>query len=102
MAEPDPCRQPAGLVRPVVDPALCEAKGDCAAVCPYDVFRIERIASDVFAGLPWLSKAKVFVHGMRTATTPNADACRACGLCVQACPERAIRLVGSARADGVA
>ncbi|MBU2655836.1 MULTISPECIES: 4Fe-4S binding protein [Acetobacteraceae] len=27
------------------------------------------------------------------AYTPHADQCRACGLCVKACPERAIQLV---------
>lgn len=30
--------------------------------------------------------------GMKVACTPDADACRACGLCVQACPEHAIEL----------
>jgi ferredoxin len=31
---------------------------------------------------------------MVTAYTPNADDCRACGLCVVACPEQAIMLTG--------
>jgi len=43
-----------------------------------------------------LNKLKLRVHGMHVAYTPNADACRACGLCVTACPERAITLVRSA------
>jgi ferredoxin len=30
--------------------------------------------------------------GMKAACTPDANACRACGLCVQACPEHAIKL----------
>jgi 4Fe-4S ferredoxin len=30
------------------------------------------------------------------AYTPNAEACRACGLCVVSCPEHAISLVGPA------
>jgi 4Fe-4S ferredoxin len=35
---------------------------------------------------------KLRVHGMKMAYTPNADACRSCGLCVAACPEHAITL----------
>jgi len=92
-ALPDACRQPAGRLRPVVDPAKCEAKAACEAVCPVDVFAIERIAPATFRGLPAISKLKVFVHGMKTAVTPNADACLGCALCVAACPETAIRLV---------
>jgi ferredoxin len=36
---------------------------------------------------------KLWVHGKQTAYTTRADACRACGLCVVACPEKAITLV---------
>ena len=37
---------------------------------------------------------KTSAHERKTAATPRADACRACGLCVKMCPERAIRLIG--------
>jgi ferredoxin len=43
-----------------------------------------------------LNKLKLRVHGMQVAYTPNADACRACGLCVTACPEQAITLARAA------
>jgi ferredoxin len=33
------------------------------------------------------------LHGWKQAFAVNADACRACGLCVEACPEKAIRLM---------
>jgi NAD-dependent dihydropyrimidine dehydrogenase PreA subunit len=56
---PDTCSQPAGKLRPVVDPAKCEAKADCVAVCPVAVFRVERIRPEVFRRLPATAKLKV-------------------------------------------
>ena len=99
MAEalPDSCNKPAGQLRPVVDPAKCEAKTTCVTACPVDVFEVSRIRPEVFRSLPVVSKLKVWVHGMKTATTPGADACLGCGLCVTACPETAIRLLSSER-----
>lgn len=91
-AEPPPCKADPGAFKPVVDPTRCEGKGDCAVVCPYDVFEIGRMPDAAFAALPTLAKFKVWAHGRQTAMTPNVDACRACGSCVSACPEHAIKL----------
>ena len=99
-ALPESCSKPAGQLRPVVDPAKCEAKTSCVAVCPVDVFEVSRIRPEVFRSLPIGSKLKVWVHGMKTATTLRADACLGCGLCVTACPETAIRLLSSERLSG--
>lgn len=88
------CKAPSGQYRPQVDVRRCEGKGDCVAVCPYDVFRVGALTEEAFASLPLLGKLKSWAHGKKTAHTPNLDACRACGLCVVACPERAITLVG--------
>jgi NAD-dependent dihydropyrimidine dehydrogenase PreA subunit len=87
------CKQPAGKLKPVVDFSRCEAKGPCAEVCPYDVFEIRTIEPADYAKLGFLAKLKNRAHGGRVSYTPHADQCRACGLCVKACPEHAIKLL---------
>lgn len=87
------CHAPAGTFAPVIDHARCEAKSDCVIVCPNDVFEIRRIEDGDFATLRPIARLRVVAHKRRTAYTPNAEACRACGLCVVACPEGAITLV---------
>lgn len=87
------CHATPGTWRPVVALGRCEGKGACEAVCPYDVFSVERIHDEDFAALGFFARLKVRAHGMKSAYTPNASACRACGLCVVACPEGAISLV---------
>jgi len=89
------CKQPPGVIVPLVDLRRCEGKGDCAGVCPEDVFRVQRIADTDYRQLGTLHKLKLRVHGMQVAYTPNAADCRACGLCVAACPEQAITLARS-------
>ncbi|MBU9610621.1 ferredoxin family protein [Burkholderia multivorans] len=84
-----------GVFKPVVDARRCEGKGDCVAVCPYDVFVVGRLPDVEFASMPLLVRLKLWAHGRKTAFTPNADACRACGACVTACPEHAITLARS-------
>ena len=89
------CKQAPGVIVPAVNLKRCEGKGDCLVVCPEDVFEIRRIDDADYQSLGLLNKFKLRVHGMHVAYTPNADACRACGLCVTACPEHAITLVRS-------
>ncbi|HEX7643382.1 MAG TPA: 4Fe-4S dicluster domain-containing protein [Burkholderiaceae bacterium] len=86
------CKQEPGAFAPVVKLARCEGKGDCLRVCPENVFEVRRIDDADFRNFGLLQKLKLYVHGMQVAYTPNADACRACGLCVAACPEHAITL----------
>jgi NAD-dependent dihydropyrimidine dehydrogenase PreA subunit len=86
------CKQEPEVYLPKIDRSRCEGKRDCVDVCPYDVFEVRRIDDSDFAALSFLGKLKSRVHGKLTAYTPKATDCRACGLCVSACPEKAIRL----------
>lgn len=86
------CSAPPGAYQPVIDHARCEGKRDCIEVCPNDVCEVRRIDDDDFLALGRMSRMMVAAHRMVTAYTPNADQCRACGLCVLPCPEKAIRL----------
>jgi len=87
------CRAEAASWQPSVDRGRCEGKSDCARVCPYGVFEVRRIADPDFQSLSFLGKLKSRAHRRMTAYTPHADRCQACGMCVVACPERAITLV---------
>ena len=87
------CAKAPGEFVPIIDPSRCEGKADCARVCPYDVFEIRTIDDDTRRGLPVLTRLKIWIHGNRQAVAVRSDDCRACGLCVTACPEDAITLV---------
>ena len=85
--------QPRGRFMPHIDRNRCEGKGDCIAVCPFNVFSVGKLASAERQGLSLFGKLRGMAHGWEQAFTPNAAACEACGHCVSACPERAITLV---------
>jgi 4Fe-4S ferredoxin len=86
------CRAGPGEFAPVVDRGKCEGKAECVEVCPYHVFEVRRIDEADFAQLGLFAKLKSVAHGRKTAYTPQASACQACGKCVEACPEHAIKL----------
>ena len=87
------CKQPPGVVRPEINRSRCEGKEDCVEVCPYDVFEIRTLTKDERGALPFFARLKAAAHGNRQAFAVRGELCHACGLCVQACPERAIKLV---------
>jgi NAD-dependent dihydropyrimidine dehydrogenase PreA subunit len=86
------CNAIPGSWTPVVDHSKCEGKGDCVEVCPHDVFEVRRIDDADWRVLGLLARLRVGAHGRKTAYTPHAEQCQACGLCVVACPEEAIAL----------
>ncbi len=86
------CRAAQGQHEPHVDRSRCEGKADCVSVCPYGVFEVRRIADEDFRALSFLGRLKSRAHGRLTAYTPGASQCQACGLCVVACPEKAVSL----------
>ena len=90
--------EPDGRV-PVVDRNRCEAKGDCVDVCPYDVFALRALTAEEKSALGLVSRLKLFAHGGRQAFVVAPERCHACGLCVAACPERALRLSAGAPAS---
>jgi 4Fe-4S ferredoxin len=87
----DPCKEP-GRVAPVIDRNRCEGKQDCVAVCPYSVFEMGVLTEAERKELSLLGRMKAWAHGYRQAYAVRPDQCHACGLCVTACPERAIKL----------
>lgn len=88
----DSCKQDPGIFAPVIDRTACEGKADCVVICPYEVFELGILPEGDRAGLPLMARVKGFVHGWKQSFAVHADACRACGLCVAACPEKAIKL----------
>jgi 4Fe-4S ferredoxin len=87
------CKQAAGMFAPVIDRMRCEAKEDCVEACPYDVFEVRQLADEDKRALSIVARVKAWVHGHRQAFAVRADECHACGLCVIACPEHAIKLM---------
>ncbi len=92
------CKQEAGRFAPRIDRTRCEGKEGCARVCPYGVFDVRKLTGPERGELSLVMRLKVLVHGGKQAFAVRADECRACGLCVQACPERAITLKAVAEA----
>ena len=81
-----------GDVTPVINRERCEAKGPCEAVCPYGVFTLGALSEADKGNLSWKGRLKLWAHGGRQAHATFAERCQGCGLCVAACPEKAITL----------
>ena len=86
-------KHPAGQFVPQVNRKRCEGKADCVRVCPTNVFAVGTLPASERAGLGFVGTIKGFVHNWQQAIVVNPSACEACGLCIKACPENAIKLV---------
>jgi len=82
----------AGQLKPVIDRNRCEGKAECVQICPYDVFEIGTLGPEERRALSLRGRLKAWAHGGKQAFALGADNCRACRLCVDACPENAIDL----------
>jgi 4Fe-4S ferredoxin len=96
----DDCKHEPGLFMPVIDRNRCEGKDDCARVCPYEVFEVRLLSAEQRSALPFKAKIKTRFHGNRQAFAVRAEHCHACGLCVAACPENAIKLTRNSARSG--
>ena len=86
------CDDNPGRTVPVIDRNRCEAKSDCVDVCPYDVFEVRVLTAEERVGVSLRGRLNLLVRVNRQAVVIAPEDCHACGLCVTACPERAIRL----------
>lgn len=92
VSTPDSCGTLAGKVAPVVDRNRCEGKADCVRVCPFDVFEIATLTPQQRSELSLTGRLKALFHGDKQAMIARPYACHACQLCIDACPEHALRL----------
>jgi ferredoxin len=87
------CKHEAGEFIPLIDRSRCEGKGECVRVCPVSVYAVATLAPALRTGLGLRARLKGMAHRWQQALLVNPGACEACGLCVAACPEKAITLV---------
>jgi 4Fe-4S ferredoxin len=81
-----------GRFAPRVDRNRCEAEGECVRLCPYGVFELRRLGASERTALSLRGKLKAWAHGNRQAYVVRPRDCHACQLCINACPEQALRL----------
>ena len=92
MLSNESCTEVSGRVAPIVDRNRCEGKADCIRVCPFHVSEIRTLTAEQRGGLTFVGRLKAWAHGGKQTFVVNPLDCHACRLCVDACPEHALRL----------
>lgn len=86
------CDENSGKLMPIINLSNCGAKEDCISACPYDVLEMQTITPEDRLTLNFKGKIKTFFKPKK-AYIKDPSLCHACGLCVQVCPEKAIKLM---------
>jgi NAD-dependent dihydropyrimidine dehydrogenase PreA subunit len=86
------CDETGGKLKSLVNMSKCGGKEDCIPACPYDVLEMRPITPEDRLTLNFKGKIKTFFKPNKAYVT-DPSLCHACGICVQICPEKAIKLV---------
>src|SRR5208283_3034138 len=93
--------QKPGIFVPIVDRTKCEgghhhqcknAGTPCIKACPYSVLQVLPLKAFDKHLLSTSERFRAWAHGNRQAYVTKPQECTACGLCVEACVMRAIKL----------
>jgi len=89
------CKHPTGAFMPVIDRFRCEGE---RPRLPLQRVRDRQARRGRTREPSLIGRMKATVHGNRQAFAVRAEQCQGCGLCVAACPEKAIKLARVAMA----
>ncbi len=85
------CDDVGGKLTPIINLNNCGGKEDCIPACPFSVLEMRPISDEDRKTLNLKGKLKTFFNEKKAYVT-ETSLCHACGLCVQVCPEKAIKL----------
>jgi NAD-dependent dihydropyrimidine dehydrogenase PreA subunit len=85
------CDETSGKLVPLINLSNCGGKEKCIPACPYDVLEMRTITEEGRLTLNFKGKIKTFFKPKK-AYVKDPALCYSCGICVQVCPEKAIKL----------